>query len=137
VCTFTSRLTPPGSIRLTSVTEGATGASAFVIESLGKTHRQSDQHVATSHQGVAATATPDAPNDATDHLDRGTYRITERAPLDAPAGMTWTLAAATCNGDGVPVRRGSIVVTVSRRASHLSCASVDELHRGDDYGNLR
>ena len=127
VCTFTSRLTPPGSIRLSSVTLGATGAAAFVIESLGKAPRELHQYAATAHQGVAAIAAPDSPNDATDHLHRGTYRITEQAPLDAPAGMTWKLAAATCNGDAVPVRQGSIVVTLSRRAPHLSCAFADRL----------
>jgi hypothetical protein len=127
VCTFTSRLTPPGSIRLSTVTEGATGAATFVIESLGRAPRQFRQYVATAHQGVAAIAAPDTPNDATDHLPRGTYRITEQAPLDAPTGTTWKLAAVTCNGDAVPVREGSIVVTLSRKAPHLSCAFADSL----------
>jgi hypothetical protein len=127
VCTFTSRLTPPGSIHLSNVTEGATGPAKFVIESLGSKPRQFHQHVAASHQGAGAVAAPDTPTDATDHLDPGVYRITEQAPLDAPVGMTWKLTAATCNGDTVPPRQGSIVVTLTRKVPHLSCAFADTL----------
>lgn len=131
VCTFTSRLTPPGSIRLSSVTEGATGAGAFVIESLGSTPRQFDQYVGGGHEGVAAIAAPDAPSDATDHLHRGTYRITEQTPLNAPAGTMWKLAGATCNGTAVPVRQGSITVALSREVPHLSCVFTDRLERAE------
>ena len=130
VCTFTSRLTPPGSIRLSSVTEGATGASAFVIESLGAAPRQFHLYAATAHEGVAAIAAPATPNDATGHLHRGVYRITEQAPLDLPAGMSWKPATATCDGNAVPVRHGSIIVRLSRGAPHLSCAFTERLRNG-------
>ena len=39
VCTFTSKLTPPGSIRVSAVTEGATGPARIVIDSLGEAPR--------------------------------------------------------------------------------------------------
>ena len=129
VCTFTSRLVPPGSIRLSSVTDGATGAAAFVIESLSGAPRQFHEHVATVREGVAAIAAPDVPGDATGHLHPGAYRITEQAPLDIRAGMNWKLAAASCNGKPAPVSEGSITVTVSRAAPHLSCRFTNRLQR--------
>ena len=130
VCTVTSRLTHTGSIRLSSVTEGGIGAADFVIDSLGPAPWQLHQHVTTAHEGVAAVASPDLPSDATSHLDRGRYLVTEQAPLEAPARTNWKLTSVTCNQRPVPVRQGGIIVTLSRRTRRLSCEFATRLTGG-------
>ncbi|HUY59283.1 MAG TPA: hypothetical protein VMV16_06200 [Solirubrobacteraceae bacterium] len=121
VCTFVNRFTPAGSIRLTSVTEGGTGAAAFVVQSLGSTPRQFRQLATARGEGAAVIAVPDAPPDATRHVYLGTYLISEQPPLHAPAGNGWSLTAVTCNGRKMHVRQGSVRVNLSRRASHIAC----------------
>jgi hypothetical protein len=129
VCHFVNRFTPAGSITLSDVTEGGAGTAAFVIQPLEATPQQFRQFATSHHEDAAAVAAPDAPTDATDHVDLGTYLITEQPPPNAPAGNEWNLNAVTCNGRQMSLRRGSVTVTLKRRASHLACEFTNRLRR--------
>jgi hypothetical protein len=127
-CTFTNRLTPAGSIDLSKVTEGGTGSTAFVIESLGGEPSQYHQDATTTESGVAVDAVPTAAVDATDHLYPGSYRIVEQPP-PAPAEEEWSVASVSCDGVDVPFSDGAAVVTLTRSSLHASCRFTNALIR--------
>ncbi|HVW46630.1 MAG TPA: hypothetical protein VHA76_06235, partial [Solirubrobacterales bacterium] len=119
-CTFTNKLAGAGSISLSKVTEGGTGTTEFVIETLSRQPLQFHQSATTTEPGVAADAVPAGPEDDTGHLYLGTYRIVEQPPLSRAAGE-WTLTSVNCDGVDVPFSDGSALVTLSRGAPHASC----------------
>lgn len=127
-CVFTNRFTPRGSIAITKVTQGGVGRTGFEITPLQGTPATYLQSATTTHPGIAAAAHPDTSQDATDHLELGSYRIVEEPPASGPAGR-WTLTGVRCNGVDVPFAEGGLVVTLTRHAPAVHCEFTNELQR--------
>ncbi len=125
-CVFRNTFTPRGSISLAKVTQGGVGRTGFEITPQQGPPATYLQSATTTKRGVAAPATPDTPQDATNHLGLGSYRITEEPPASGPAGH-WTLIGVRCNGLDVPFDEGGIVVTLTRQAPAVHCESTNQL----------
>ena len=127
-CVFTNTFTPRGSIAITKVTQGGVGRTGFEITPLQGTPATYLQSATTTHPGVAAAAHPHTSQDATDHLELGSYRIVEEPPASGPAGH-WTLTGVRCNRVDVPFAEGGLVVTLTRHAPAVHCEFTNELQR--------
>jgi hypothetical protein len=125
---FTNRFTPRGSIAITKVTHGGIGRTGFQITPLQGTATTFLQSAVTTHPGVPAAARPDTPQDATNDLRLGAYRIVEQPPATGLPGH-WTLIGVHCNGVVVPFAQGRIVVRLTRHAPGVHCEFTNELQR--------
>ena len=127
-CVFTNTFIPRGSIAITKVTQGGVGGTGFEITPLQGTPATYLQSATTTRPGVAAAAHPHTSQDATDHLELGSYRIVEEPPASGPAGH-WTLTGVRCNRVDVPFAEGGLVVTLTRHAPAVHCEFTNELQR--------
>ena len=119
-CVFTNAFTPRGVISLAKVTQGGVGRAGFEITPTQGPPATYLQSAITTKPDVAAHATPHTPQDATNHLKLGSYRIIEEPPATGAAGH-WTLIGVRCNGQDVPFAEGAIVVTLTRQAPAVHC----------------
>ena len=125
-CVFTNTFTPRGSIAIAKVTQGGVGRTGFEITPLQSTPATYLQSATTTQPGVAAAARPHTSQDATDHVELGSYRIIEEPPATGPAGH-WTLIGVRCNRVDVPFAQGGIVVTLTRHAPAVHCEFTNQL----------
>ena len=118
-CTFTNNFTPHGSIEISKVTRGGVGTTGFEVDSAA------DPEV--TFAGQATTTAEDAParaeGEAADHLELGTYTITESPP--APGAGEWELVDVTCDGRVLPFAQGRIEVTLTAKDPHRHCTFVN------------
>jgi choice-of-anchor A domain-containing protein len=123
-CTFVNAFVPRGSISISKITEGATGTATFLVTPMRGAPADHLQTVTTTAPGVAASAVPLTPADATDRLRLGSYRIVEQLPASSPAG-SWTLTAVDCNGTLEPFAQGTANVTLTATHPHAHCLYID------------
>ena len=110
------------------MTQGGVGSTGFEITPLQGTPATYLQSATTTHVDVAAAAHPHTSQDATSHLELGSYRIVEEPPASGPAGH-WTLIGVRCNGEDVPFEQGGLVVTLTSQAAAVHCEFINELQR--------
>ncbi len=125
-CVYTNTFTPRGVISLAKITQGGVGRTGFEITPEQAPPATYLQSATTTEPGVVAHATPHTPQDATNHLELGSYRVTEEPPATGTAGH-WTLIGVRCDGQDVPFDEGGIVVTLTRKTPAVHCVFTNQL----------
>jgi hypothetical protein len=123
-CALTSTFTPGGSIVLRKATNGATGATGFVVASIADPTLRRLQRAVTQAAGPGGAAI--ATGESTSALPLGRYVISETRDAYVGSG-DWTLESVTCNGEPVASAAAAVTVELTERQPRLDCTFTNML----------